>query len=218
MAKKTDVKIVEIHALNRKKLTVNIVGDGSLYVHRLSAKYKKEVEGRNGGKAIPKQKVRDIDLEYREALYWLDKNGNEIEAKQDVSKHKYWGFPASGFKKCAISACRAFKGIPMTHMRGAFHVNGYYVMIEGSPRVQRQQGSDGIWVRIGGKGAGNGVPDLRYRPEFPEWKAKLNITYNANMITAEQIYNLFNTAGFSVGVGEDRPDKSGGTGGMFHVE
>ena len=218
MAKKAETKIVEIHALNRKQLTVNIVGDTPLFVHRLPAKLKIEFEARNSGKSIPKNKVRDRQLEFCESLYWLDKAGNEIVAKNDVAKHKYWGFPASGFKKAAISACRAFKGIKMTEMRGSFHVNGRYVMIEGSPRIQQEQGCDGIWVREGGKGPGTGTPNIRYRAEFPVWKAKLNITYNGNMISAEQIYNLFNTAGFSVGVGEDRPDKSGGTGGMFHVE
>jgi len=217
MAKKV-TQIVEIHALNRKQLTVNIVGDTPLFVHRLPAKLKIEFEARNEGKAMPKKKIRDRQQEFCESLYWLNKNGDEIIAKKDVKTHKYWGFPASGFKKAAVSACRAFKGIKMTEMRGSFHVNGRYVMIEGSPRIQQEQGCDGIWVREGGKGPGTGTPNIRYRAEYPTWKAKLNITYNANMISAEQIYNLFNTAGFSVGVGEDRPDKSGGTGGMFHVE
>jgi len=219
MAKKAvETKIVEIHALNRKQLTVNIVGDTPLFVHRLPAKLKIEFEARNSGKATPKNKVRDRQLEFHESLYWLDKNGNEIIAKNDVTKHKYWGFPSSGFKKAAISACRQFKGIKMTEVRGSFFVTGRYVMIEGSPRIQQEQGCDGIWVREGGKGPGTGTPNIRYRAEYPVWKAKMNITYNANMISAEQIFNLFNTAGFSVGVGEDRPDKSGGTGGMFHVE
>ncbi len=215
---KKQVQIVEIHALNRKELTVNIVGDTPLFVHRLPAKLKIEFEARNEGKSLPKKKIRDRQVEFCESLYWLDKNGNEIVAKKAIGKHRYWGFPASGFKKAAISACRAFKGIKMTEMRGSFHVNGRYVMIEGTPRIQQEQGCDGIWVREGGKGPGTGTPNIRYRAEYPVWSAKLHITYNANMISPEQIYNLFNTAGFSVGVGEDRPDKSGGTGGMFHVE
>lgn len=218
MAKaKTELKIVEIHPLNRKELKVNIVGDTPIFIHRLPAKLKLEFEARNEGKAMPKKKIRNRQQEFCESLYWLDKDGNEIVCGKNPGKHKYWGFPASGFKKAAISACRAFKSIKMTEIRGAFHVNGRYVMIKGSPRIQQEQGCDGIWVREGGKGPGTGTPNIRYRAEYPEWSATLNITYNANMISAEQIYNLFNTAGFAVGVGEDRPDKSGGTGGMFHV-
>ena len=213
-----EVSIVEIHPLNSKKITVNIAGDTPILIHRLPAKLKIEFEARNEGKAMPKKKIRCRKQEFAESLYWLDKDGNEIVAGKDPSKHKYWGFPASGFKKAAVSACRAFKGIKMTEMRGSFHVNGRYVRIEGTPRIQQEQGCEGIWVREGGKGPGTGTPNIRYRAEFPKWKAKLNITYDANMISAEQIFNLYNTAGFRVGVGEDRPDKSGGTGGMFHVE
>ena len=210
-------KIVEIHQLNKKSLTVNLVGDTPLLVHRLAMKLKTEFEARNEGKATPKKKARDNQLEFREALYWLDKDGNEIPAGDDVSKHKYWGFPASGFKKAAIFACRAFKNIKMTEMKGAFHIQGKFVMISGKPRIEQQQGCDGIWVREGGKGPGTGTPNIRYRAEFPDWTASLYIVYNANMITPEQIFNLLNTAGFAVGIGEDRPDKSGGSFGMFHV-
>lgn len=213
----TNVKIVEVHQLNKKSLTVPIVGDTPLYVHRLSIKLKREFEARNEGKAIPKKKIRNRMEEFCEALYWLDKKGNEIKPGNNPDKHKYWGFPASGFKKAAISACRAFKGVKMTELRGAFHVLGRYVFIDGKPQIQQELDSEGIWVREGGKGPGTGTPNIRYRAEFPTWKATLHIIYNANMITPEQIFNIINTAGFAVGVGEDRPDKSGGTGGMFHV-
>jgi len=217
MAKK-EIKIVEIHPLNVGHLSIKLVGDSPLWIRRLSAKFKDEIEGRNKGKALPKKKIRDKDEEFRESLYWLDKDSNEIAAGKDVSKHNYWGFPASGFKKAAISACRAFQGIKMTEMKGAFHVLGRYVRIEGKPQVQKEQDCDGIWVREGGKGPGTGIPNVRYRAEFPVWSAVLNVRYNKNMISPEQIYNLMNTAGFAVGVGEDRPDKAGGQGGMFHVE
>ena len=64
---------------------------------------------------------------------------------------------------------------------------------------------------------GMGVADLRYRGEFKQWSTTLNIRYNANVMSMEQIVNLFNIGGFSCGVGEWRPEK-GGSNGMFHVE
>ena len=43
--------------------------------------------------------------------------------------------------------------------------------------------------------------------------------YNENVLSMEQIVNLFNIAGFGAGVGEWRPgSKSGGSFGMFHVD
>lgn len=61
-----------------------------------------------------------------------------------------------------------------------------------------------------------GTADLRYRPEFSEWHAKLLVRYNANVLSESQILNLLNVAGFAVGVGEWRPEKDGQYG-MFHV-
>jgi len=213
-----NVKIVDIHRPNIKNLKVNLIGDTPLLVHRLTEKLKKEFESRNEGRATPKKKIRNREEEFCESLYWLDKDGKEISAKKDPSKHKYWGFPASGVKKCAIFACRSFKNVKMTEMKGAFHILGRHIMIKGTPQIQQEQGCDGIWVREGGKGPGTGTPNIRYRAEFPEWEASISIMYNANMITPDQIFNLLNTAGFAVGLGEDRPDKSANSYGMFHVE
>ena len=38
------------------------------------------------------------------------------------------------------------------------------------------------------------------------------------MVSAEQILNLLNIAGFAVGLGEDRPERKGNSNGTFHVE
>ena len=40
---------------------------------------------------------------------------------------------------------------------------------------------------------------------------------NVNVLSVEQIINLFNVAGFGIGVGEWRPEKDGSYG-LFHVE
>jgi hypothetical protein len=219
MAKKKEgeIKVVGIHPLNKKELVATIVGDTSLLIHKLSTKLKIEFESKALGKSIPKNKTRDPKQEYCDSLYWLDKNGNEIEAGTNPDKHNYWGFPASGLKQACISACRAFKEVKMTEVKGAFHIVGKFIRIEGKSRIQQGQGCDGVWVRIGGKGAGTGTPDIRYRAEFPAWKATIKVQYNANVISAEQILNLINTSGFSVGLGEDRPERKGGSNGMYHV-
>lgn len=64
---------------------------------------------------------------------------------------------------------------------------------------------------------GMGVADIRYRCEFKEWSAVVKIRYNASVLSEAQIRNLFNVAGFGVGIGEWRPEKDGSFG-MFHVE
>ena len=61
-----------------------------------------------------------------------------------------------------------------------------------------------------------GTADIRYRAEFKKWKATLTIRYNAHVISTEQIINLYHVAGFSIGIGDWRPQKEGSHG-MFHV-
>jgi hypothetical protein len=49
---------------------------------------------------------------------------------------------------------------------------------------------------------GMGTADIRYRGEFKTWSATVTVRYNARVLSADQVVNLFNTAGFAVGVGE----------------
>ena len=58
----------------------------------------------------------------------------------------------------------------------------------------------------------NGQPDIRFRAEFPEWSVKLSIKYDMKCITPAQLANLFNQAGFSVGLGDWRPERDGSYG------
>ena len=62
-----------------------------------------------------------------------------------------------------------------------------------------------------------GTADIRYRGEFPVWRVTFTIRHNANVLSAEQIINLFNVGGFAIGVGDWRPQRNGSFG-MFHVE
>ena len=61
-----------------------------------------------------------------------------------------------------------------------------------------------------------GNKDLRFRPEFRNWKAELLVKFDADRVTVEQIANLLNHGGQTVGVGEWRPEKNG-TFGTFQV-
>ena len=55
----------------------------------------------------------------------------------------------------------------------------------------------------------NGSADLRYRPEITNWSATLRISYDKALTSPEQIANLFFRAGYSVGVGDWRPERDG---------
>lgn len=184
--------------------TLRLVGDSPLISHRWSEKAKKEMLDKQMLKPKQKKEAKDPWLDFCQSLYWLsDMPSAPTRAQVEAAR---FGFPAVAFKAAAVGACRFSDGIKMTEARGAFHVVGELVAIEGTPQMREDM------VRVG-----MGTADIRYRGEFREWAAELTVRYNQRALSVEQIANLFNIAGFGVGVGEWRPEKDGSYG-MFHVE
>jgi hypothetical protein len=188
---KTDQPIV-IPGMNIKHSEIFLVSDSPLISHRWSEKSKKEIRDKQQKKAKTARDVRDPNAEFEDSLYHIEGGG--------------YGFPAVAFKAAAVNACSHVDGVTKVHARGAFHIMCELVKIEGDKPVQRED-----MVRVG-----MGVADLRYRGEFKKWHCKIPVRFNANVLSLEQITNIFDTAGFSTGVGEWRPQKNGDYG-MFHV-
>jgi len=192
MKKSVEVQVIELKKINIQLATIELVGDSPLIVHAWSEKVKRGMLDKQMKKAKGAQQAKDPQRDYEEAFYRLE-DGTP-------------GFPAIGFKASAVSAAGRFcEGMKMTEVRGAFHIPCELVPILGKPNMREDM------VRVG-----MGTADIRYRPEFKKWRASIPIRYNADKISLEQIVNLFNQAGFGVGVGEWRPEKDGSYG-MFHV-
>jgi hypothetical protein len=60
-------------------------------------------------------------------------------------------------------------------------------------------------------------PHKIMRNAFYDWSCELEIQYNKNNLSAEQIINVLNWAGFHIGVGSFRKEKTGNFG-LFTVE
>lgn len=183
---------LEIRPLNIKTLMVPIRGLSPLICHAWSEKAKKQMLDNMMKTKAKKRDQKDPEAEYRASFYMTSDGG--------------YGFPAVAFKSSMVRAAK-LAGIPMVDARQMFHVeaeDGDLVRIGGEPTMRE----DTVTV---GRGT-----DLRYRPEFRDWKAYLSIRYNADNISDQQLVDLLGLAGFSVGVGEWRPEKSGQFG-MFEV-
>lgn len=70
------------------------------------------------------------------------------------------------------------------------------------------------WGRTGGQ---SGSPRKVMRNAFNGWSVELVILYNKTLMSAEQIINVLNWAGFHIGVGGFRKEKKGNFG-SFHIE
>lgn len=205
MAKKEETMLnVVIPEIKTQVMQIYVEGDSPLIVHAWSEKAKKMILDKQMKKATGAKEAKDPWMDYCESMYWLD-GMPENPTEEDVDNARF-GFPACAFKAAAVDA--GFQqGIlaKKTTARGAFHILGDKVEIEGTPNMREDM------VRIG-----MGTADIRYRGEFKEWRAKLTIRYNPSVMSAEQIINLINMGGFANGVGEWRPSKDGSFG-TFHV-
>ena len=66
--------------------------------------------------------------------------------------------------------------------------------------------------------SGMGTADLRYRGEFRNWYADIELSYTpAFGFTLEALVNILNAGGYACGVGEWRTERDG-LYGKFHVE
>ena len=239
-AKKTEVLV--INPLNMRTTEVEVIGDSPLIVHAWSVKARREMlEKQMKLTKTETKSVKNPLEDFVSGAYWLTPMPTEYDqdSVENALEGARFGFPCSAFKKAILStSSRLGWGIAKTEFNTAFFIEanepGYYTadlklsddkkrlitipnqfltfdMIEifsDTPVIREDM------VRL----AGIGRPaDIRYRPEFRNWSAKLKITYvDGGLVTIEQIVNALDAAGKVNGIAEWRPEK-GGTFGTFHV-
>lgn len=122
-------------------------------------------------------------------------------------------FPMLAFKASLISAAHKDLGIEKTLVRKSLFIprSAY----EGELMAQLHGSEPEIREDIVRVGAGQ--TDLRYRPEFRQWRVNVVLEIDADLLNEQDIINLVNRAGFSVGIGEWRPEK-GGEYGRFELD
>jgi len=189
--------------------TFEIHGAAPLVIHRFSAKTKNEMRLKmETGKAASSKKNRepkDSDDTYNEARY--------------ISAEGWDGFHASAIRAALISACRLV-GFKMTLAKLSI-----FVVPDGWDAVEPQI----PLVRIYGKPirqddmarVETGQPYVTIRAAYHNWSAKIQIRFDADQFTMDDVFNLLYRVGMQVGIGEGRPDskKSAGMGwGLFDVK
>jgi len=196
---KTTATEVKLPALAIQKLKVRIKGVSPLIVNAFSAKAKEEMASKQQGKARLAKEAKDPVACFNAARYVV--NGKDCITAITVKK--------------AIMTAATFADEYKSHIGMSLFVrgsegNGDYIPISGpKPRMREDV------VRVGSM---TKTADLRYRPEYVDWKADFVVEFNARVLTAEQVLNLVSIAGFSCGICEWRPQKGGGDYGRFELD
>lgn len=200
---------INIPKLKIERMEILVIGDSSLIPHKFSSKSKNQIREKQAKTAKGAKEARNPKQEYLDSLYILDKDLNLIadENVKELTNKTIYGMRSISFKSAAVGACSHVDGITKVLARGAFHIDGEYVKIDTDKIPEMRE--DLVTI-------GMGKSDLRYRGNMKNWSAKFIVRYNASVLSREQIVNLFNTAGFSNGIGDWRPQTNGSSG-MFHV-
>jgi hypothetical protein len=187
---------ITLPPLRISRIKIAVRGISPLITHAWSEKAKKHIRDKQGMRAKTAKEPKDPVADFEAAKYKARVDGKEIDV-----------IPSLAFKNAIVSAARFSDGVKMTVLRGALFIERDVLPLEYKECVMRED-----MVRVG-----MGTADLRYRPEYRDWRVVLPIQFNSDVISAEQIANLVTRAGFGVGVFEWRPEKDGQFG-RFEVE
>jgi hypothetical protein len=204
-----DMKVKEtsvvISAPNFQSVDVLLQGTAPLVVERFSKKAElmaKMAEGKSAGS----KKVRDA-RDY-------DK---EAEAARYRSEENWEGMNAAAFRAGMISACRLV-GFKMTLAKlSTFVVADGFDLQDGIPLIRIYGTSETYTAHTRNA---TGVVDVRSRPMYREWAARLRIRFDSDQFTAQDVYNLVSRVGLQVGIGAGRPDSKASAGcgfGTFEI-
>ena len=214
--KTTKQETIEIRPIEKEIIPMRIVGDSPLIVHAWSEKAKRMMlEAQMKTTKTKAKDIRNPMDDFIQSLYWLTEVPTEAtpEAFDNALKNgAKFGFPVGAIKLAANSAAYRNGWVKnQMGLRGAYFLKtdfGEMAEIQGCAPEMRED-----MVRIG-----MGSADIRYRGEFKNWFMDFDLEYNKNGdMTLEQIVNCINAGGYSVGIGEWRPEKDGQFG-MFHIE
>lgn len=205
-----DTKTIEIPEIKLAKLTVTLLGQTPLITHRFGERARKQIEDKQQGAARTAKPPREPLAEFVDSLYLLNPMLNCTEPMgcyEHLDEHVF-GFPSAGVKKALVHAGGRFADEQMTILRGVINIMGDLLQIRSeSPRMRSDT------VRIdGGK-----TSSIAYRPEFWPWEMDVPVVFNATLLTEAKVLNLFQIAGFSIGIGDWRPEKNG-TFGQFSIK
>ena len=213
VTKKTESVAIEIPQLKMETAIIHVKGDTPLIVHKWSEKAKKEIRDKQMKKATTKKEAKDPVADFIDTLYWLDGEPEDKTMEgfeKALANGARFGFPATGFKQCAImGAYRLGADIKTTVAKAAIIIPCEYIEIKGKAITQRED-----MVKIG---SASKVADIRYRAQIEDWEADIPVKFCSSVMSLEQVVNLFNMGGFACGVGEWRNEKNG-IFGAFHVE
>jgi hypothetical protein len=194
---------------NLQTLDLRIVGLAPYMQAKFSEKSRQAMMTKQAAGSVAKKgtkrEARDFDADFK--------------AAQHRAPEGWAGIPAAALRNACIDACRMV-GFQMTRAKMSVFIEpDGFDLGDGTPLV-KLDAADPERTEMATRNA-TGVVDIRIRPMWRDWSARVRLTFDADQFTAQDVTNLLARAGLQVGIGEGRPfsKSSAGMGfGLFRVE
>ena len=136
----------------------------------------------------------------------------KVKAKFYYTEDEQFGIPARAIYNSMIRASSYLFDIKQGGMRNI--KEGVTLVGDILPLKFKKQKVVTHWGRTSGM---KGSPRKIMRNAFEDWSVEVTIQFNKANLSAEQIVNVLNWAGFHIGVGGFRKEKTGNFG-AFHIK
>lgn len=207
-ATEVDIRAFVIPQIAEQQCVLEIKGITPLIMHRFSEKAQKQMRDAQQKTARSQKEARNQDEEWRAACYVVPGQ----EDAEDWTPGKYF-FPATAFKQAFLYGVGQMQDkakLPKNLATGWLFVRDDPILKFESVSLREDTGRIGM-----------GTTTLIYRPQFNDWSVDLEVDFNSNTITLEQVVSLMDLGGYSGGVGDWRPSapkNKSGSFGRFRVQ
>lgn len=192
---------VKVTPLKIDRFVIPIIGLSDLITNCIGPEVRKTLKGGlNEGEIQPEKEDRDPQKEFQNSIYRM--------SETDWSP----AFPGIGIRKALIVAAKRMGAGVGTKVAANVFVDDEMIAI-----LDRLPKKDQATIRMeqGGKSGGLAVSN---RARFERgWRMRVWVSFNASMFTRNEIVNLFEAAGFGIGIGCRRPELEG-TNGRWMVD
>jgi hypothetical protein len=186
-------------------LEVVVRGTAPLVIERFAKKIdimRKMAEG-SSAKSKKERSARDYERDAEEARY--------------RSPDGWEGFNAAAIRAGMISACRLV-GFKMTMAKMSTFIEADdFDVADGVPIIRIYGKSQTFTAHTRNA---TGVVDVRSRPQYRDWAAKLRVKFDRSQFKTADMINLIARVGGQVGIGAGRPDSKSSAGcgwGTFEI-
>lgn len=196
MKNETKIQTINVKQLKIAILKFDIIGTSPYMPEPMDDAILDEINKKRANKVYNKEKITEEEKLKEKFYYTVDEK---------------YGIPSRAFYKAMIRASSYFFEKKDKGMRNI--IEGVTIQEEILPLKYEKMLIDKKWGRTSGQSKS---PRLILRNAFYEWKTKLDVQFNKSELSAEQIINILNWAGYYIGVGAFRKEKQGSYG-QFQV-